>query len=410
MTDESKKVGVWTSTSILSIFFVGAATLIVSPAISSIAAAFPDIPLSTITYVATISSLLCIPFSLIAGALVGTKMKYKTLAIISILCIAIGGTSAYFATGNFGAVLASRCFVGAGIGMSVPIGNAVIARLYHGHQMATMQGLGIAVRNLSGVALQMLSGYLVMFSLNYCWLLHLIMIIPLILVLLFFKEPEKDTSSSPAADADGNSEAAPKAKAKIPWFVWFYSFAYGFMFIFYYPLLLNMSSIVTTEGIGTSALAGTILSMYSIGGMIAGFGFGKIYKVLGRKITIPLCVALTAVFMVVAYFTSEPIVMMISVLISGLAVYLIWPACIVEFGEECPPARMGFASGLFYACLNTGAFLTSPYTGIIANIFGKNPRTPLLIGAIIIAIVFVIWTIVIMSRKKAADAAPSESE
>ena len=45
-----------------------------------------------------------------------------------------------------------------------------------------------------------------------------------------------------------------------------------------YPLLVNMSTIIITDNLGDAASAGVVLSMFTVGGMIAGAIFGKVYQ------------------------------------------------------------------------------------------------------------------------------------
>jgi len=396
MATDTKKVGMTTTISILAIYFVSQTAIIVNPAIAAIAAQYPEIPLSTITFVATLTSLITIPCALVAGAMAGTKVKYKTLAVLSIALLAFGGAAAYFAT-SFPMILVTRLFVGAGIGISTPISSAVVMRVYDEKHTATMNGIGAAMQNIAGVLLQMISGYLVTLSLSYCWLLHLIMIIPLVLVILFFKEPAK---AEAAAVAASEKSAPAKAKSKLPIAVIIFSVAYGLTFMCYYPVLIDMSSIVIGENIGDAALAGTIGSMYSLGGMLAGFAFGAIYKALGRRFTIPVSMIVITVCMALIAFTKVPALLMAGVLISGFGFFVIWPASIMEFGAICPPERIAFASGLFFAVLNTGSFLASIYLGIVASVSGSaDPRIALVVGTVIVAVITVIWSLIIIGKK-----------
>lgn len=64
--------------------------------------------------------------------------------------------------------------------------------------------------------------------------------------------------------------------------VFLISIAWGLIFMVYNPMGLNMSSILVSEGIGNETLAGTIGSLYTVGGMVAGVIFGKLYHHLGK--------------------------------------------------------------------------------------------------------------------------------
>ena len=147
--------------------------------------------------------------------------------------------------------------------------------------------------------------------------------------------------------------------------------------------------------------------------MLVGLAFAPVFKVLGRKFSIPVSLVLTTVCVAMAAVSSNAIVIMVAVAFSGFALFIIWPASIMEFGEICPSDRMAFASGLFFAFLNVGGFLASPYMGIIAAASNNpSPRLPLVVSAVIIAIVTVLWSILILGHKKGqthmADSKPVE--
>ncbi|MEY7999111.1 hypothetical protein AB8U03_02660 [Clostridium sp. Mt-5] len=67
-----------------------------SPALASIAQAFPNVSPTLIMLIATLPPLVLVPFSLLTGKLAGSKLKYKTLAVIGIILFVIGGFLSVF--------------------------------------------------------------------------------------------------------------------------------------------------------------------------------------------------------------------------------------------------------------------------------------------------------------------------
>lgn len=81
---------------LLAVYFAANVIFIMSPAMNAIATElYPDLPYTSVLLVSTISSLLMIPGSLVAGAALG-KVKFKTMALISMGGIMIFGMLPYF--------------------------------------------------------------------------------------------------------------------------------------------------------------------------------------------------------------------------------------------------------------------------------------------------------------------------
>jgi len=388
-----KSFGFTATLGVMSVFLLSQSAFILNPALANIAELYPEIPYSTILLLSTVGSLMLVPSSIVSGAIAGTKVKYRTVAIVSILCILVGGVMPYFLN-NFYAILATRVIVGLGIGLASPLGNALIMRLYDNDKAANMQGIGTAVMNISGIVLQNVAGFVCAINVNYTWLVHLIMAIPLVLVLFFMPEPEKIEATKTEDDTKANLNAG----------TYIVSITYGIVFMLFYPLMLNMSAILIGENIGTAATAGIVLSFYTIGGMIAGFVFGKFFKAAG-KFTIPISMAIQVIAMAIGYISNSAVLFMAATGLGGFAIFIIWPACIMGFGETLNPKGVTLASGIFTAFIGVGGFLASPYISLVGTVVGNNdPRMPILVGLIGTIIIAVLWTLVILSKKKEVSA------
>ena len=183
--------------------------------------------------------------------------------------------------------------------------------------------------------------------------------------------------------------------------VFLISIAWGLIFMVYNPMGLNMSSILVSEGIGNETLAGTIGSLYTVGDMVAGVIFGKLYHHLGKFI-IPFAMICEVVGLALGYWSTSAALLMVGSFLTGLAIFTIWPASIMEFTEALPPEKIVTASGIFTACLGLGGFLTSPYVAIITKVSGStSPRLPILVGVILAAVIGAIWSVASISKKKA---------
>ena len=105
-------------------------------------------------------------------------------------------------------------------------------------------------------------------------LAHLLGIISLVMVMFMLPEPKK-------------KEEAVAEKISIPPAVYLLSVLFGIAMMLNYPLLVNMSTIIITDNLGDAASAGIVLSMFTVGGMVAGAIFRKIYQ-KATRFTFPL--------------------------------------------------------------------------------------------------------------------------
>ena len=367
---------------VLSLFLIAQAAFIVNPALSGLAQQYTGVPYSTIMLISTLPSLLMVPFSLIGGAIAGKQISYRTLGLISV-ALAMGGGIIPFFVRSFPVVLFARALFGIGNGLSMPLGNALIMRLYPKDKTPGMLGAGNIMQNVTGVVIQNIAGIVCARNLNATWLLHLFLTIPLVLIVLFLPEPEKEE----AAEAKGE-------KQKLPVMAYVLSAAYGIMFMAYYPMLLYMSALVEGEGLGTAAIAGTILSFYTIGGMIAGAVFGPMFKIFKKRLTIPVCLLLYVGGMLINYVGKSIPLLMAGTLISGVGVFTLWSGAMMDFQDFVPAEALAAASGIFVACLNIGSFLASFFAGAVAGITGSDsPRTAILSGVVVCGIIAIVWTL-----------------
>ena len=138
---------------VLSVFFVQMGIGTITPALASIAAAFPAIPFTTLLLVSTGAVLISVPATLISGRLAGNVIKYKTLLIIGMVLFIFGGIAPYFMT-DFFAILAVRAIFGIGLGIVTPLGAALIIAFFDGEVRAQMMGFGNVAANVGGILFQ----------------------------------------------------------------------------------------------------------------------------------------------------------------------------------------------------------------------------------------------------------------
>lgn len=361
---------------VLSVFFVQMGVGTITPAIANIAAAFPDVPFTTLLLVSTLAVLMSVPATLISGRLAGSVIKYKTLLIVGMILFLGGGVAPYFmATSSFTAILIVRAIFGIGLGITVPLGAALIIAFFDGEERAMMMGLSNVIANVGGILFQLLGGFAATISWEYAFLIHGLGVVTLIFV-LFLPEPAK----VPA-------QAVGEAKPKLPASVYGFAIAIFFIMALIYPMLVNMSSIIAVSGMGGAGDAALVLTMFTVGGMLGGFIFAKVFGIF-KKNSLTLGLGLLALAMASIGFGGSIMFMYIGTTIAGIGFSFIMPTVFMDLGAVVHPSQMATASGIIMACLNIGGFCSAYMFAFIAGIAGmtENIKFPFYVSMSVFAV------------------------
>ena len=381
---------------LLAVYFAANVIFIMSPAMNAIATElYPDLPYTSVLLVSTISSLLMIPGSLVAGAALG-KVKFKTMALISMGGIIIFGMLPYFIR-PLTAVYVFRGIVGFCIGLGFPLQSTLALQLFNDKERPRALGFATVSLSVGSIVFMVVSGMLADQNAAYPYLFHAILLIPLILVLTLLKEPS-------AEDKVETVEAPSQVPetGKMPPYAIFTAFMFAVVFFAFYPVLLNMSSVCANENIGGATVAGILLALYTVGNCIGGFIFEPLHRFAG-KLVVPIGLVFwilgTACF---AFGHSVPLII-IGVLLSGTAVQTVWPGTVNSYSEYVPKNKQSMAVAIFVSGMNIGCFLTTYFIGAVANITGDtNPRLPIFYGFFIVLIFGAVWGVVEAIRKARA--------
>ncbi|WP_203227783.1 MFS transporter [Calorimonas adulescens] len=376
---------------VMSIYFIAMGIGTITPAIQNIAEAFPQIDFTTILLVSTLPSLFIIPSTVLAGMLAGNKMRYKTLLIVGILLFVIAGTAPAFMN-DFTAILISRAVFGIGLGIISPLGNALILKLFDGQERANMLGLSTIVMNIGGIVLQMLGAILCSINWHYAFLAHLLGIISLVIVLFMLPEPEREVQ-------------AAGEKIKMPTVIYIISLLFGIATMLNYPMLVNMSTIIITGNLGNAASAGVVLSMFTVGGMVAGAIFGKLYQYTNR-FAISVGLLIVSIGAGFVYYANNLVLLTVGATLVGIGFSIVMPAVMMIIGMVVPPAGFAAASGILMAFMNLGGFVSPYYIDLLAKISGQDPvRFPIFFEMVVYGIAAAVYTLARL-KAPAATAGP----
>ncbi|TYP47002.1 MFS transporter [Thermosediminibacter litoriperuensis] len=362
---------------VMSIFFISMGIGTITAAIQNIAEAFPQIPFSTILLVSTLPSLFIIPATALAGMIAGNKIGYRPILIIGTLLFAIAGAVPVVMS-DFTLILISRAIFGIGLGMIMPLGNALILNLFEGQQRANMLGLSGVVMNLGGIVLQMLGAVLCTISWRYAFLPHLLGLVTLIMVIFMLPEPEK-------------KEGAVKEKVKTPASVYLISTLIGIAMMLNYPMLVNMSTIIITGNLGDAASTGLVLSMFTVGGMVAGAIFGKLHQKV-QRFTISIGLFILSIGMAFVNYANSLMALTLGATLVGMGFGIVMPAVMMIIGMIISPAGFAAASGILMAFMNLGGFVSTYYIALLSAI-NSSIRFPIFVAMVVYMISTLIYTL-----------------
>lgn len=376
------------SIAVLATYVMPNISFVVNPALQGLATeVYPNLSFSTVSLLSTVMSLMMIPSSLIVGAVVGRKVGYRPMAVLSGLCIIIGGVLPFFIT-SFPFVLMCRAVVGIGIGITFPLQGSLIPALFSEDKRPGLFGAGATTMSICGILYQILSGFMADIGALYPWLVHLLIIIPLLCVIFFLKEPE------PQVENEKTDTDSKKDSGKLPKRVVFIFIAHALLFMASYPILLNMTSILAYRNLGTASLSGIISSMWTVGGVLAGIIFGKLNEISGKYIVPIGCAEWILGVAVLAFGHTVPL-LFAGTLICGIAVQTCWPATINNYSLYVPKDKLGIASALYTSGMCLGCFLCTYFNIFAFSVSGSSdPQIVMKYGLIIAAIVGVIWSII----------------
>ena len=122
---------------------------VVAPILGEVAKAFPNASTFQLQLIVIMPFFTSIPFSIIAGKL-AKRYDKKNLIIIGLLIYGVAGMLPFFCQ-TMGQVLIFRLITGIGVGMVLPLPNAIIAEHFTGTQRERMLGAATGVANVANV-------------------------------------------------------------------------------------------------------------------------------------------------------------------------------------------------------------------------------------------------------------------
>ncbi|WP_288616777.1 MFS transporter [uncultured Eubacterium sp.] len=384
---------------ILVITFAQMATNGLSPALSDIAAAFPDTAISTIQLLMSLPGIFVVVLSFVAAWLT-SKISKKVLIGIGSVCICLTGILGTFIYQSLSLLFAWSVIMGIGMGLVSALTASLITDFYEGQEKTSLMGLQTSAANVGGMIMTAVGGVLTAVAWNLDYLVYIIIGIPgLILLLLFvpYKKLETATTAkeaAPAAHTSGSFSVLKHGK------VWIYTIFALLLLLLFNVGPTNLAMYVTEFSIGNSVLAGWAATIFLLGGTLMGIAFGFLAKKLD-VCTIPVGYVFLALGFFVIIINPNIVCLFIGCLLAGMSISLVTPQCILQTGMyAATPQESAMATAVVLAGSNVGTFLTPQITNIAAAVSGSESTRYRFILVIVIALVLAAISLIFTLKQR----------
>ncbi|MCC8150862.1 MAG: MFS transporter, partial [Lachnospiraceae bacterium] len=168
---------------ILVLTFSQMATNGLSPAMSDMAAAFPDVATSTIQMLMTLPGIFVVILSLISAWLTSVFPKKYLIGTgsLGICATAVLGT---FFHQSLPGLVAWSALMGIGMGLISALTVSLISDYYEGQEKENLMGLQTSAANVGGMIMTVVGGLLTAIAWNFDYLVYLIAVPGLLLLIM----------------------------------------------------------------------------------------------------------------------------------------------------------------------------------------------------------------------------------
>lgn len=384
--------------SIIFMAWVSMADNVVTPIIMNILGAYPEMTNFQMNFILSGSMLITAPAAIFFGKLAQYVGK-KSILIFGYALYIITGLLPVFSD-SIAVLMFCRGAVGISCGTLGACAFSIIAELYQDERVSsTMMGWYNAFGGLAGVIMSTLSGVIALNNWHYSFLLNAFGVICLILIILFL----------PSVPPEGKSAKEQGLKEKIPARVWWYTISTFVYCALCMPAFYFVAMFVAEEAIGTSATAGVLTSMLTLGSFVVGLGFGIVFSKL-RLYTETMFYFVCAVSLILLYFINGAI-------LAGALIFLIgfgYGACLSYYYMVAtiyaPPSKAAFATGMINAALSLGCFACTYVVVFFQEFMGLISMSSVFLACGIVMAIFGILATILAVRYTKSDKRTIETQ
>lgn len=345
---------------LLSVSMLVAVAPAINANIPAMKEAFPQIPLSMVEMITTIPSLFLM-ISVLTSGFIAKKIGYKQTIMLGLGIVAIAGIIPVF-IGNFYLVLFSRAALGFGIGLFNSLLIGLISYFFDGNERTTLIGYHEALGGLGGMLITYIAGQLM----HVNWQAPFISYAIAIPVFFIFWKVIPKVKTEDILHKNTKQVVVNDGKEGK------FSIVFVFMILIVIGATLNMtmgikvSSLIVEQGYGSASDASTVIMLLSLGAMISGFLFGKMYKIFKNYI-MSVGFTITALAMFIIGISNTSWMTVLGGFIVGFGFRVMMP-CLTNIVNSSHLKNPTLATSLLLVAYNLGSAF-APYGSMIIQKF-----------------------------------------
>ena len=249
---------------------------------------------------------------IVLNAWLSRYMKDRPMIVGGLLLLSVSGMVPVFVQ-EYPVVLASRIFLGIGIGLINAKAISIFSEYYEGREKAALLGYRGSAEVLGSAVMTLVAGKLVLIRWNLAFWVYALGFVIVLLYLVWVPgsmETGQSAGSQSAgtekesleAEVDGKRECWKKEVLTIAYAV----FA-GFVICIYCSNSLRVPMLILEKKLGTESEASIILTLMMLMGIAAGVYFGKLTMWWKEKLPGLGCLLIGAGMLLTAYAGSLPL-------------------------------------------------------------------------------------------------------
>lgn len=329
---------------------------VVAPILGEVSKAFPNASTFQLQLIVIMPFFTSIPMSVVAGKL-AKRYDKKTLIIVGLLIYGVAGMLPFFCE-TLTQVLIFRLITGIGVGMVLPLPNAIIAENFTGTQRERMLGAATGVANVANVLDSIAVGFILLYGWKYPFLCFSVCLV--IMFVAIFGLPKSPPTSHVDEVVDNHlpAKGTPKIAYALVLFM-----AINWMFFSFN--INNTALFMVTENIGLPWMIGVAIAFPGGISIISGLVFPNFYHKT-KNYLVPICVAIFALGYVVMYFTHDFVTQCIANSLIGFGSGMLPPYILNLTSQKVDKSQRDAAYGLVTSGIHIG-FLSSPFVQLFIS-------------------------------------------
>ena len=331
--------------SLLSISILLMSHLAISPVIPNLYKFYhesnPNIGLASVESLATIPAMMITIFVLLSNGVIKFIGKKNTV-LLGLLLIFIFGIVPAFTT-NFKVVLISRLFLGAGIGLFNSLSISMISDFFDEAHRGTMIGLRTAFLNIGKALTTFISGYLLIYGIQYTFLVYALAL-PIFIIFLLFV---------PNAENVNNKKVSIKFH-KETIVLTLLTFLVG---ISYMGATIKIPTLLAEKYHYQPDVSRNLLTILALSGILSGVIFGILVKRF-KNLTLPIMLSFMTIGSGLFALTNNIVIFYIAAIFIGISFVGTMSFNFFYISKKLENKFINFATSIILVGGNIGVILT----------------------------------------------------